>query len=85
MGANVENQDLLKALDAFETLKARGFTASCGPTGGVVLDRWNHVHGVWYFHEGNYFWTGAGSTQPSFRTERLSAAIEYTMNVIAKA
>ncbi len=84
MGANAENTALMEALEALETLKQRGFTAACGPTGSVVLDRWNHVRGVWHHHAGNYFWTDAGSTQPNFRTDALASAIAHTLNVISK-
>ena len=47
MGANTQNTELMQALQAGNDLKIRGFTAVCGPTGGVVIDRWNHVRGVW--------------------------------------
>ncbi|MEQ1651414.1 MAG: hypothetical protein ABL897_02900 [Hyphomicrobium sp.] len=85
MGANGQNTALMEALEGNETLKLRGFTAACGPTGAVVVDRWNHVRGVWHFHADNYFWTDAGYSQPSFRTDTIEHAIDHTMNVIAKA
>jgi hypothetical protein len=85
MGANTQNAALMQTLEAQETLKLRGFTATCGPTGSVVLDRWNHVRGFWSFYDGHYFWTDASSTQPSFRIETAAGAIEYTLNVISKA
>jgi hypothetical protein len=85
MGESLQNTELMLALEAQETLKLRGFTASCGPTGSVVVDRWNHVRGVWHFHAGNYFWTDAGYSQPSFRVNSLEGAVEHTLNVISKA
>jgi hypothetical protein len=84
LGANLQNTELMEALEQQETLKLRGFTAACGPTGAVVLDRWNHVRGVWHFHEGNYFWTDAGYTQPSYRTETLDQAIAHTLNILSR-
>lgn len=84
MGANAQNTELMDAIEAQETLKQRGFTAACGPTGAVVVDRWNHVRGVWHFHAGHYFWTDAGYSQPSFRVDTLEKAIDYTLNVISK-
>ena len=72
-------------LEADQGLKVRGFTAACGPTGGVVVDRWSHVRGVWHFHENNYFWIPAGYGEPSFRCESQMDAITYTVTVIAKA
>jgi hypothetical protein len=84
MGANAQNAALMEALEAQEALKVRGFTSACGPTGSVVLDRWNHVRGVWHYHAGHFFWTDAGSTQPRYRTETLQSALEHTLNVISK-
>lgn len=84
MGANVQNSELMEVLEGHETLKLRGFTAACGPTGAVVVDRWNHVRGVWHYHAGHYFWTDAGYSQPSFRADTIDLAIDHTVNVIAK-
>lgn len=83
MGESVQNTELRDALESIETLRLRGFTASCGPTGSVVVDRWNHVRGVWHYHAGNYFWTDAGYSVPSFRANSMIAAVEYTLNVIS--
>lgn len=85
MGESAQNTALMEALEAQETLKLRGFTSACGPTGSVVVDRWNHVRGVWHYHKGHYFWTDAGYSQPSFRTETLENAISHTLKVIAAA
>ena len=85
MGANIENTKLMQTLEEHGELKKRGFTAACGPTGAVVVDRWHHVRGVWHFHEGHYFWTPAGYTQPTFRTESLDGAVEYTQSEISKS
>ncbi len=84
MSGNAESLALLAALEAQESLKLRGFTSSCGPTGGVVIDRWSHVRGVWHFHAPNYFWIPAGSTEPSYRTGSLPHAVDYTLTVISK-
>lgn len=84
MGANVENTRLMEALEVEESLKLRGFTAACGPTGSVVLDRWNHVRGVWHFAGQNYFWTPAGYNEPTFRCGSLDGAVQHTLEVLAK-
>lgn len=84
MGANAQNKILQEALEAQETLKLRGFTASCGPTGAVVVDRWNHVRGVWHFHLHSYFWTPAGYAEPTYRVETLDGALTYTLHTISK-
>ena len=84
MGANDQNTRLMLALEAEESLKLRGFTASCGPTGAVVVDRWNHVRGVWHFHAGSYYWTPAGNNEPTLRVGAHDEALAYTLNVISK-
>lgn len=84
MGANENNIKLKEALEAEEALKLRGFTASCGPTGAVVVDRWNHVRGVWHFHLHSFFWTPAGYNEPTYRTSTLEDAIAYSLTEISK-
>ena len=84
MGANAENQSLMEALEALEALKLRGITAACGPNGSVVVDRWQHVRGVWHYHAGNYFWIAAGSSEPSFRADSEEKAVAYTLDVISR-
>ena len=84
MGANTQNTELMQALQAGNDLKIRGFTAVCGPTGGVVIDRWNHVRGVWHFHDSHFFWIPAGYSEPSVRTDSLDGAVAHTVSVIAK-
>lgn len=85
MGANEQNSRLMQALEAEDALKLRGFAASCGPTGAVVVDRWNHVRGVWHFHDGAYFWTPAANNQPTLRLQSQEEALTYTLNVISKS
>lgn len=84
MGANEQNTELMQLLEGNEHLKGRGFTASCGPTGAVVVDRWNHVRGVWHFHIHSYFWTPAGYSEPTYRAGSLVDAIEFTLSSISK-
>lgn len=85
MGANAQNTELMQLLEASGGLKTRGFTASCGPTGAVVFDRWSHVRGVWHFHIHSYFWTPAGYNEPIYRAGSLDEALQYTIDVISKA
>ena len=84
MGANAQNTALMEALEAQQILKLRGFTAACGPNGSVVVDRWQHVRGVWHFHASNYFWIDAGYSEPSYRTDSQDKAVAHTLDVIAK-
>jgi hypothetical protein len=84
MGANTQSSELADRLEAEHELKKRGFGIACGPTGGVVIDRWGHVRGVWHFTGKSYFWTPAGNNVPIFRTESIEAAISYTLEVVGK-
>ncbi len=84
MGANQQNMALKEALEAQEALKLRGFTASCGPTGAVVIDRWSHVRGVWHFHVHSYLWTPSGYSEPTYRTGSIEAAVQYTLETISR-
>lgn len=84
MGANTENIELMRALEGSEDLKQRGFTAACGPTGGVVVDRWSHVRGVWDYIDGHYFWTPAGHSIPTFRSSTCEGAMKYSLDEISK-
>lgn len=84
MGANTENTKLMEELEADETLKTRGYTAACGPTGGVVLDRWNHVRGLWHYVQGHYFWTPAGYNAPTFCCTTHEEALRHTLETISK-
>jgi hypothetical protein len=84
MGANEHNTQLKEALEAQSSLKERGFTSSCGPTGAVVVDRWNHVRGVWHFHLHSFFWTPAGYGEPTYRCSTLQEAIAYSLETISK-
>lgn len=85
MGANDQSKELTQRLAADEPLRLRGFTFSCGPTGGVVVDRWNHVRGVWHYHEGNFYWMPAGYNEPSYRTADIEQALTHTHNVICRS
>ncbi len=82
MGANIPSSELAIRLDADRRLAERGFAVSCGPTGGVVIDRGGHVHGVWHFVNGNFFWTPAGYNEPIYKTASLNEAVTYTMDVV---
>lgn len=81
MGGSPEHVMLLDALERQEDLSRRGFTTTCGPTGSLVVDFLNHVRGFWDFHAGHYFWTEAGSTQPSYRADTIDKAVEYTLKI----
>jgi hypothetical protein len=73
-----ENLRLLGLLTRNEMLKTRGFSFSCAP-GGVIIDRFGHVHGIWNFDGRGYAWQSPGSTELKFRTEDPKSAVLYTL------
>lgn len=85
MAANAQNIALLRTLEAQKVFKLRGFTASVGPAGSVVIDRWGHMRGLWHFNKGQYFWTGGASSQPTLSKETLDEAVNHTLTTIAGA
>jgi hypothetical protein len=74
-----ENRRLLGLLSRNEMLKMRGFSFSSAPAGGIVMDRFGHVHGIWDFDGRSYTWQSPGSTEPKFRTENAKSAVLYTL------
>ena len=85
MSASAEATQLKEALEGQEQLKLRGFSAACGDDNSVVIDRWGHCRGVWRIHNGQYFWIGGASSQPSHCAATLGDAVAYTLTVIAVA
>ena len=84
MGANAESTALVARLNHEEAFKQRGFITECGPTGGVVVERWEHVRGVWHFSGKSYFWTPSGYNEPIYRTDSIEAAVKYTLDIVGK-
>lgn len=82
MGANASSFELATTLGADQRLAGKGFAISCGPTGGVVVDRDGHVHGVWHFVHRNFFWTPAGYNEPIYKTGSISEALAYTIETV---
>ena len=74
-----ENRRLLGLLSRNEMLKMRGFSFSSAQAGGIVMDRFGHVHGIWDFDGRSYTWQSPGSTEPKFRTENAKSAVLYTL------
>lgn len=83
MGGHPEHVMLLEALERHEGLRRSGFMTTFGPTGSVVIDLWNHVRGFWDYHHGHFFWTEAGSRQPSYRTDSIDHAVAHTLKICA--
>jgi len=74
-----EHRRLLGLLNRNDMLRTRGFSFSSGPVGGIVIDRFGHVHGIWNFDGRSYTWQSPGSTEPRFTTEDAKSAVLYTL------
>ena len=74
-----ENRRLFGLLTRNEMLKTRGFSFSCAPTGGIIVDRFGHVHGICNFNGRSYAWQSPGSTEPKFTTGDPKSAVLYTL------
>jgi hypothetical protein len=66
-----------------ETLRTQGFSLSCAD-GGIVIDRWGHVRGIWDFDGQSYTWVTPGSTEPIFKTADAKSAVRYTVVTLAR-
>jgi hypothetical protein len=75
---------LLEALQNDEEFQSRGFTASFGPSGGVVVTRAQHFRGIWNGKANKYVWTGAGYSESSFSTSSLPEAVNYTLSEVLR-
>jgi hypothetical protein len=74
-----EHRRLLGLLNRNDMLRTTGFSFSSGPAGGIVIDHFGHVHGIWNFDGRSYTWQSPGSTEPRFRTEDAKSAVLYTL------
>jgi hypothetical protein len=74
---------LLGLLERDETLRARGFSLSRAQDGGIVIDRWGHVRGIWDFDGHSYTWVTPSSSEPTFRTADAKSAVLYTVMTLA--
>ncbi len=74
---------LLQELNRHEILRLRGYAFGLGPKGGVTVDRWGHVRGVWT-HDGDRFaWTPASRGEPVHWSDDEAAAVRYTLVTLA--
>lgn len=72
-------RQLLGLLSRNETLKTKGFSLTSTPSGGIVIDRSGHVHGILDFDGRSYTWVSPGSSEPVFRTGNAQSAVLYTV------
>jgi hypothetical protein len=71
-------------LERNEVLKTKGFSVSRTQTGGVVIERSGHVHGIWDFDGKSYNWVSPGSSEPMFRTGDPKSAVLFTLVALAQ-
>jgi hypothetical protein len=76
---------LLGLLERNEVLKTRGFSLSRTQTGGIVIDRSGHVHGIWDFDGRCYTWRSPGSSEMIFRTDSPTSAVVYTLVALSRS
>lgn len=75
--------ELLGLLQSHEILRLRGFSFVMGPEGGVVIDRWGHVRGIWRFKDGHFGWTPPSYNSPVHWVATAEAAVRYTLVTLA--
>lgn len=84
MMRGTRNRKLLDLLEQNEALKTKGFSIARTQTGGIVIDRSGHVHGIWDFDGYCYAWVSPSSSEPIFRTDDLKSAVLYTLLALAQ-
>jgi hypothetical protein len=70
---------LLQDLNRHEILRLRGYAFRLGAQGGVTVERWGHVRGVWRFENGQFAWTPTSHGEPLHNAEDAAAAVRYTL------
>ena len=58
-----ENRRLLGLLEPQQDAEDEGLFVRLAPAGGIVIDRFGHVHGIWDFDGRSYTWLSPGSTR----------------------
>jgi len=82
METSGEDFNLFSRLERHEVLRARGYSFVLEPCGGIVIDRWGHVRGIWRHKASRYAWTPASHTEPTHWAADAEAAVRYTLVVI---
>lgn len=83
--ANERDVELLDLLRKHEVLRLRGYSFVLGVEGGVVIDRWGHVRGVWHHDGERYAWTPASNSEPIHWSDDAEAAVRYTLVTLTTA
>lgn len=84
MGGNQESLELHRRLSKDPGLTKLGYEFDCGPTGGVAIERWGHVRGIWHFTSRTFAWTPSGYNEPTHVAATIEEAFKYTIDVISR-
>jgi len=76
---------LYDALQSDEAFAARGFKAVYDPAIGVILERAGHFRGLWTTWADHYMWIAGGTSEASFATPTLSAALAFTLSEVIES
>ncbi len=84
MGSLDKVRLLMEALQREHRFSDKGLSVDLGPTGGIAIDRLGHVRGIWHVTDAHYVWTAAGYNEPSYSTDSLLQAVDYSLDVVAQ-
>jgi hypothetical protein len=83
LGAAMGDQELerllLERLTSHPVLCAKGYTADLDAIGSVVVQRGEHVRGIWRSVLGVLEWTPAGYNRPLFQVADVETAVRHTL------
>lgn len=85
MTRSMREVELLELLCKHEVLRLRGYSFVLGPKGGVIIDRWGHVRGVWHWEHDRFAWTPASHTGPVHWCDDAESAVRYTLVTMTAA
>jgi hypothetical protein len=79
MGDHELERLLLKELTRHPLLGAKGYSAQLDTIGSIVVQRGEHVRGIWRSVLGVLEWTPAGYNRPLFQVANVEAAVWHTL------
>jgi hypothetical protein len=83
LGAAMGDQELerllLEQLTSHPVLREKGYAADLDAIGSVVVQRGEHVRGIWRSVLGVLEWTPAGYNRPLFQVADVEAAVRHTL------
>lgn len=82
MTSKQQEEALSALLEMQEALKLKGYTVTALDEGGVLIDRWGHVKGIWQMHPQGFSWTPAGYNESLCRVDDIEEAMRYTLTAL---